>query len=732
MKPMVTFLSEPVVVALGWTLLHALWQGFALVLPAAIAMYLLRRRASYLRYGIGVGTLLAQVMASVVTFSMYYQPVQSAFTLGSRSAVATQVAALSAVRWQQLTEALPWHIQFQRLLETYLPEIVTCWLLGVGVLLVRLIGGWVYVQRLKTIAVQPVSSQLTATLNRLSQRLNLRQRVQLLESARVQIPMVIGAFTPVILLPMGLVTGLSARELEAVLAHELAHVKRFDYAVNLLQSAVEVLFFFHPALWWLSARVREERENCCDDLAVQACGNAHALAQALARVEEFSHTPALALALASRRKQLLERVRRMLGVPARPVVSNGHLIGLTLATLLLFSASVYAIQQQDEPGKPSQKAAQTKTPRTEFSIIDQSKVDYIIWQGQKLPAKRVERLQQQLDQIIDGTLGLENVTSKEDHEILRMVIMSRQPLEADPEVTAVAMVQDDFHLADIGLIQPTPDLAITTTLPDIAIYNPSPDTLDDRLRELHNRQIDSLARLEQQIHAKLRTLNLQAEKHQFRVEEFERKMETLNWKREKLHEQRRQQIERNMRQLQETQTAKQKLSEADIEKRINEGELRIKESEKGIEELNQQIESMENELRSVRQPLDELEKQMDGLSRLQEEHANKMSRMSENLVRGMPYFPGHPEIEVHGVMPPPPARAARPARVPRPGVAPRPGAVLAPGQPVAPVLPVGPATTIRPGVAAPAASPKPRATPKANAAPTPKPAPAVTPKPPKD
>ena len=357
----IEFLNSPVARALGWTLLHALWQGFALVLPTAISLHLLRRRSSLLRYRIGTLALLVQTLVSAATFVEYYQPVTAT------SRIATTVAALP-LRWPISAQPLPWPQQVLLFLETHLSDFVCLYLIGVSLFGLRLAGGWLQLHQLRRSAVVSPLLAEQAMIDRLRSALDLRTVVLVRESARVAGPMIIGVLKPMLLLPAGLATGLSTRELEAVLAHELAHVKRYDYAVNLLQSVVETLYFFHPALWWLSARVREEREHCCDDMAVQVCGDkGRALARALARIEERrlerATTPALAMAFAGKRQLLLHRVQRVLGLSTRSLVSNRSLAGLTLTTLLLVSASVYAIQRQD-------KLQQPKPPITVHTKID--------------------------------------------------------------------------------------------------------------------------------------------------------------------------------------------------------------------------------------------------------------------------------------------------------------------------------------------------------------------------
>ena len=187
---------------------------------------------------------------------------------------------------------------------------------GVVVLSVRLLLCWMNVGRLSRRGTSPVSESVASMFNALVDRVGASRSVRLLESSLVQVPTVLGAIRPVILLPATAVTGLSTSQLEAILAHELAHVRRHDYLVNLLQTAIETLLFYHPVVWWVSRRIRDERENCCDDVASAVCGDRIEYAQALVRMDEIrGTTPQLAVAATG--GSLLQRVRRLVAAPGR-------------------------------------------------------------------------------------------------------------------------------------------------------------------------------------------------------------------------------------------------------------------------------------------------------------------------------------------------------------------------------------------------------------------------------
>ena len=171
--------------------------------------------------------------------------------------------------------------------EPWLPIFVLVWCCGVAVLTLRLLSGWVWVRRMTTHGTTAADRSVESVVARLSRRLHIRRTITLLESTIVDVPTVIGWLKPVVLLPASALAGLTPHQLEAILAHELAHIRRHDYLVNLLQTLVETLLFYHPAVWWLSRRIRAERENCCDDLAVSLCGDPYAYARALADLEEL-------------------------------------------------------------------------------------------------------------------------------------------------------------------------------------------------------------------------------------------------------------------------------------------------------------------------------------------------------------------------------------------------------------------------------------------------------------
>ena len=198
----------------------------------------------------------------------------------------------------------------QRLIEIVQPWCVLCWFIGVGILTLRLTAGVIRVRKWRKSAIQASPRDVQTMFAALLRRMNIRLPVKLLESSHVAVPMVIGWIKPAVLLPPSLISNLSTDELESILAHELAHIRRLDPFVNVMQLIVETLLFYHPAVWWVSRQIRVERENCCDDVAVSVCGSPVLFARALTRLEE-ARISETRLVLSANHGSLLRRIQRL-------------------------------------------------------------------------------------------------------------------------------------------------------------------------------------------------------------------------------------------------------------------------------------------------------------------------------------------------------------------------------------------------------------------------------------
>jgi beta-lactamase regulating signal transducer with metallopeptidase domain len=354
---------------IGWVLVHSLWQFALVALLAVVLRRALQRFSGSVRYVALLTAMSLIVIAPVVTWFFPWSSDAPAMATGSgRAQTAERISpsqdgvdpmareprrASSSVAPATLRHASPfrsgratdvlfsWWSTVKTHVQPWLSQIVLVWLAGVMVAAVRPMLGWYMVHRLRRVGVSSVADVVQGVLQRTATRLRLARAVEVLESTLVHTPVVLGYFRPVILLPMCLLTDLPVAQLESILAHELAHVRRHDYLANLLQTLVETLFFYHPAVWWLSRQIRNERENCCDDVAMAAVGSRADYGRALLAIEELRGGPAK-FSLSARGGSLLARIRRVAGCePAPPVIVSGSVLGVVLVSIVTVGAATW-------------------------------------------------------------------------------------------------------------------------------------------------------------------------------------------------------------------------------------------------------------------------------------------------------------------------------------------------------------------------------------------------------
>ena len=335
MNTLLNWLSPSVMQATGWALLHFLWQGTALAALAAAAMAMCRRAST--RYLLGVGALVLMLVAPLATFFVSQQQHSGvADTAKSSPLAAAQLiardrdAASGSMKSSSLARS-----PFAPSLDA-LPWLVEAWLLGVAFFSLRSAGGFLLLDRERRKQSSVVSERVLEICYALQDQLGLDRAIAYCECKWLQAPAVIGWFRPIVFLPATALTGLSEEQLQVVIAHELAHIVRFDPFVNVFQVCVETLLFYHPAVWWLNKRIRAEREHCCDDMAVALCGNAVEYARALTLMEEWRSAPVFAMA--ANRGPLTERIVRVLGLKTLGAGMRG--IGLTGSILCLAAALI--------------------------------------------------------------------------------------------------------------------------------------------------------------------------------------------------------------------------------------------------------------------------------------------------------------------------------------------------------------------------------------------------------
>lgn len=322
--------------SLGWALFHSLWQGAAcaLLLLAILAV----TRSPRVRYAAACLALVAVLGAFAFTFA------RNLPAFGGTARIRLPAAALAPLVALKSEPGAGAALRIGK----FLPWIAPLWMAGVILFQVRTIRGWTAARRLRRRGVCSAPEHWQRRLRELAARLRISQPVALLETCIAGVPAAIGYLRPVILVPAGMLTSMPPGQVEAILLHELAHIRRQDYLVNLLQTIGEGLLYFHPAVWWISGVIRAEREHCCDDLAVAALGGGvHEYASALAALEQsrWGVENRQTAAVAATGGSLVKRIHRLL-YPGRPLRLP---IALAAAPLILAAAGALAGWQTAEP-----------------------------------------------------------------------------------------------------------------------------------------------------------------------------------------------------------------------------------------------------------------------------------------------------------------------------------------------------------------------------------------------
>ena len=344
MKFLEMLITNPAAGAIGWTLLHSLWEGA--IVAAVLGAMLLILRTARARYLAACAALVALLALFTLTLLRLAPESRQNFAVKERIVPVWNMVAdnVGSSYWSpNLAAAAPW--------------LALLWIAGVMVMFGRYSVSCISVRRFRQRGVCCAPNAWQREVERLTTRLRISRPVGLLESCLVEVPTVIGHVRPLILMPVGMLVGLSPTQIESILLHELAHIQRHDYLINTLQRSVEALLFYHPAVWWISAVIRREREHCCDDLAVSISGDPHEYAHALAALEQNRLSPA---AVAATGGSLVKRIHRLL----YPKASGAWAPIVAVMILMLTGAAAVAAW----PAKPSQSNAAAKPSETEQSL----------------------------------------------------------------------------------------------------------------------------------------------------------------------------------------------------------------------------------------------------------------------------------------------------------------------------------------------------------------------------
>ncbi|MDQ3291944.1 MAG: M48 family metalloprotease [Bacteroidota bacterium] len=509
------FITPRLVEALGWTILHSLWQGALIAVTLSVLMILLHRHSARVRYAVAITALFSTLGIAAITFIRTYQQVPQPETITNTTPV-SQPVVVNPV--SKTTPALTQSgntksvlrgailVNFNYYFSKHLPVVVLVWLLGMLTMLLKFLGGLAYVQRLKYYKTYAVGTTWNTRLANMAKSLRVSQSVRLFESALVKTPLVIGYLKPIILLPFGTLASLSPEQVEAILAHELAHIYRKDYLLNMLQALVEILFFFNPAIWWISDYVRVERENCCDDQAIEVCGNPLIYARALANLETIAvKSPRLTLAFAGKDGSLLGRIKRLVQQPnRRPTFSEGFLaacvliVGLTLISISAvagFNVAVKTVKKVNPPTgtkvsaprevlpSPAEEVGNLKATvlsltdtisgkKSDLIIIKNKKGDIteLYVDGQKVPKANIADFRKEIDAAMAATRQASPLKPAEVPQQLAKTKRALRKLESERNQFSFSYSGDFDGFTD--LIPPVPPVPPVEPVPSVPPLDP--------------------------------------------------------------------------------------------------------------------------------------------------------------------------------------------------------------------------------------------------------------------
>jgi len=375
------FIPEHYLYALGWMIIHALWQIAGIGILLWLALRFFNQRSATFKYRLGISALVMITLLSLGTFSRQLRSPQIA---GMPSLTENELNYLMANPGlfgteSKLIEPTPDWVIISKRIDKWIPTLVNIWFIGALLFFVRMASGLADLRQLHHKKHSAVDPKWVEFIKLQQEKIKISRPVQLLSSIHIDMPMTYGILKPVILVPSALLLHLNPAQLEAIITHELAHIKRHDYLINILQSVLEVIFFFHPVFWWINKEIKEQRENACDEMAVQMDISPKDLAHGLANVlnQAQQHVPDMAMAAAKRNTPTLDRIKRIMGVKTSPSQPT-TLTTLTMIITLLLGATliVGAYDQKSLKDSEDQLTTESNTKTLEMDL-GQSRPDYL-------------------------------------------------------------------------------------------------------------------------------------------------------------------------------------------------------------------------------------------------------------------------------------------------------------------------------------------------------------------
>jgi len=330
--------------AIGWTIFHSFWQGALITIVVGTVLLIFSSRSSRFRFNLSFIGLILIFTIVMITFFQVYQTNENIYLNAlviQTSISADQVTEVYDSAQQVNSEKFIAAIKM--FFSNNLSYIVTFWFVGMLIFSLKFLGGILYIEKIKTTQTIPLPEKWKSKIDELFLKVKLKKPVKIIQSAILNTPITIGYIKPVVLLPIGLISGFPSNQIEAIILHEFAHIKRNDFLLNVIQTIVETVLFYHPGVWLLSSIIRSERENCCDDFVIESTGDSLSYSKALYNLQNhIKLNSKLVLAANGNENQLYRRINRMSGQTKNKLSLGIKFVALLLVLTLIAAASFYA------------------------------------------------------------------------------------------------------------------------------------------------------------------------------------------------------------------------------------------------------------------------------------------------------------------------------------------------------------------------------------------------------
>ncbi len=467
---------DKIIPAFGWMLIHSLWEGLLFAIITGVALMLTKKSSAAYRYNLALLLFIGFTSACALTFILEWNSGAAPGALkpllpGNGGTIAPALFFSNIHGLKQLVKTLTDYFSANE------PLLVLIWFIVFLFKSVKMMACLVYNQQIRTRQVSEPSEFWVKTVAAFAEKLQIRKAVKLLQSGYIKMPVVVGHLKPIILIPAGILASLPAEQVEAILLHELAHIRRNDYFVNFLQNIAETVFFFNPGLLWISSILREERENCCDDIALAQTQNKVGFVQALISFKEHEmYGSSYAVAFPGKRNYLLRRVSRIMSnknMNFGPGERIFFICSILILSALMTAASVAQIKEYAKTG-----FGKTHAVHAPMAVISEKSV--VVTNSGAIRAIRAKLKHAQVKARLEMQSGIAGITGKTGSvETIRVIV---QPKEAAVPVNNQPKLSDQEE-AEKDQIQARKDQA-QAKIDEVQALKDRADALRDQAQAL--------------------------------------------------------------------------------------------------------------------------------------------------------------------------------------------------------------------------------------------------------